>query len=527
MFVEINRGRSFRGLAQYCLHDVDAQTSDRVAFVETRNLATTDPQAAWRVMAAKHYMQDELKRRAGIGKGGRKDGKPVGHLLIGWRNDEAEAQQLDRAQMVAAASGALRAIDAHHHEAMIVAHTDTEHPHCHVIINLVGDDGRLKKNWKERLKLSKFALEQEIKHHGEPICKQRLQNHQDRQAGETPEPVKKKARHLYELDKAAANDDVVRKFAEQHVAELKSFACEREGQTKRHQHEQVELREQLSARTRRLWQNTERTIRESRTAIRKETSQKRAELLNQQEADRREFEANETSLKGSVGNAMSMIDWDRVLGKNTDDRSQGLSYAFEILTSEGHRRQQIQEQQKAEREKLRAEQRAAEQRKHDRLKEKELQRIRDLRSGYVRNAATLRKRQDEERTRLQSRQQDLKKQRDLVLQKYREEQQLQKQERAAQSKAERDFQQPCQSSGRSTPAKEQTGRSRTRRERKPRKPRKPRQRTTQAKDLAIQGRATGTEAAANIDKAQQEFEQRMREQLRDQWDKSRKADRER
>ena len=82
---------------------------------------------------------------------------------------------------------------------MIIAHNDTadRNPHCHVVINLIGDDGRLKKNYKEREKLSKFALEEEIRVHGKPIIQDRHKRWHDREAGETPTPQKKKARHLY------------------------------------------------------------------------------------------------------------------------------------------------------------------------------------------------------------------------------------------------------------------------------------------------------------------------------------------
>ena len=135
-------------------------------------------------------------------------------------------------------------------------------------------------------------------------------------------------------------------------------------------------------------------------------------------------------------------------------------------------------------------------------------------------AAQLRERQEQERIQLENRQKDLSKQRDAVLQKYREEQQRLKQQRAAPNRAQQDLQLQFQNSEPSAPTKEATGRSRIRRERKPRQPRKPRERRTHAKDIAVQGQATGTEAAANIDKAQREFEQRMRDQLRHQWDRS-------
>jgi len=78
--------------------------------------------------------------------------------------------------MMNAATGALRSIGADGHEAIVIAHNDTANPHCHIIVNLIGDDGRLKKNWKEREKLSRFALEQEKKIHGEPVVKRREKN---------------------------------------------------------------------------------------------------------------------------------------------------------------------------------------------------------------------------------------------------------------------------------------------------------------------------------------------------------------
>ena len=39
-------GRSFKGAARYYLHDKQADTSERVAFVETVNLPTNDPRRA-------------------------------------------------------------------------------------------------------------------------------------------------------------------------------------------------------------------------------------------------------------------------------------------------------------------------------------------------------------------------------------------------------------------------------------------------------------------------------------------------
>ena len=49
------KGSSFKGCATYVLHDKDAQTSERVAWSETVNLGTSNPHAAWKVMARADY----------------------------------------------------------------------------------------------------------------------------------------------------------------------------------------------------------------------------------------------------------------------------------------------------------------------------------------------------------------------------------------------------------------------------------------------------------------------------------------
>ncbi|GAA5508029.1 hypothetical protein Rcae01_03489 [Novipirellula caenicola] len=54
--------------------------------------------------------------------------------------------------MMTAARGALKAIGADKHQAIVIAHNDTtgNNPHCHIIVNLIGDDGRLKDNSDEK-----------------------------------------------------------------------------------------------------------------------------------------------------------------------------------------------------------------------------------------------------------------------------------------------------------------------------------------------------------------------------------------
>ena len=497
MFVEITRGRSFKGLAQYCLHDVDRKGDERVSFAETRNLGTDNPDVAWRIMAAKHYLQDELKEKAGVGRGGAKDGKPVGHLLISWKKEEAEAQQLSHQGMKKAAYGALRAIGADGHQAIIIGHTDTAHPHCHIIVNLIGEDGRLKKNWKEREKLSKFALKAEKAVHGEAIVKTREKNWLDRKAGETPAPVKKKPRHLYELDKAAKKCEQTRKFVRQHKQQLADLEQHKQAQKQRHKRHKETLLALHHRRNRKTIAVTQRQVRSSRTTVRRSYDQNWRELLNEQEAQRRSFEVNEQDLKGSLSNAMKLINWKLLLRRKREPNQLRLGDAFQILTKEGARRDQLKQQQQAEQEKLRSRQRQEEQAKEQALQKEQEAQLRGQRKAYVRKADAMKKRQARSHERLKEQQQQLTRQRNEVLKAFRDREQQRKLDRLRQLRVEVGLIERQQEGQRNkerlseTPQVERQAEpkqietalptaaieskpTRTRRERQPRQPRQPR-----------------------------------------------------
>ena len=77
------KGSSFKGAAAYLLHDKGrVDSDDRVAWIETRNLATDDREIAWRIMAATAMDQARLKEEAGIKKTGRKSDKHVLHVSM-------------------------------------------------------------------------------------------------------------------------------------------------------------------------------------------------------------------------------------------------------------------------------------------------------------------------------------------------------------------------------------------------------------------------------------------------------------
>ena len=79
-------------------------------------------------MAATAKAAPDLKRLAGGSRGGRKLGNPVLHYSLSWARGETP----DRREMSRAVDGSLEG-----HEALIVAHDDTRHPHVHVVANRV------------------------------------------------------------------------------------------------------------------------------------------------------------------------------------------------------------------------------------------------------------------------------------------------------------------------------------------------------------------------------------------------------
>ena len=179
-------GRSFAGVAAYCLHDAPEpddrrpETSERVGWTDTRNLATIRVERAARLMAATAKAAPDLKRLAGGARGGRKLAKPVLHYSLSWARDETPTRQ----EMSRAVDGSLEALGLEGHEALIVAHDDTRHPHVHVVANRVDPEtGKAAKLGNSKLRLSRWAEGYE-REQGRIRCERRVKNNARRRAGE-------------------------------------------------------------------------------------------------------------------------------------------------------------------------------------------------------------------------------------------------------------------------------------------------------------------------------------------------------
>ena len=173
-----NRGHSFKGAGAYYLHDKDhANTSDRVSWTHTHNHSTDDPQKALNRMAYTAMIADKLKYKAGVSSKGRKaTAGAVYTFSLSYHKEQSPTKQ----NMIDDAFEALGVLDLKDHQAVMVAHNDTEHPHVHVICNLVNPvNGRTKQMSLDRNKFSEWAEKHE-REHGKIYCPERVKNNEKR-----------------------------------------------------------------------------------------------------------------------------------------------------------------------------------------------------------------------------------------------------------------------------------------------------------------------------------------------------------
>ncbi|MFE3839506.1 AAA family ATPase [Pseudogemmobacter sonorensis] len=172
------RGRSFRDLSKYLFQgEAHRPAPDRVLWAQAINSRISDPAEAWREMAWTAEHAAELKEAAGVRRGGRKNEAPVWHVSLNWHESERPTPE----EMQAAGLEVLQRFGLEQHQAVMVAHGDTGHPHLHLMVNLVShEDGRsvdVSKNTKRRL--SAWALDYD-RERGNEHCPQREINAEKR-----------------------------------------------------------------------------------------------------------------------------------------------------------------------------------------------------------------------------------------------------------------------------------------------------------------------------------------------------------
>ncbi len=407
------KGSSFKGAAAYLLHDKGrADTSERVAWTEIRNLAVHDPQLAWRVMAATALDQKRLKAQAGVKNTGRKSDKHVLHLTLSWHPEQSPSRE----DMIQAADQAIQALGAGDRQAMIVAHNDEDHPHVHVLINRVSpQDGRHLSSSKEKLKLSEWA--QAYEEQTGIYCENRIINNEMRKAGSYVRGAKNVARHLFEAQRAAAANDNDGLQAFLDTQRKKDAALSQKGRALAalHSLRLDKLAQAHRARQTAFTRRIKADVEKARIAVVERYRSEWAELNKHQRAEREVFESLETSLFGRAGNIVRTI---RVSAQDVGtDKTGIISRAFRILTNEGERRTTFDRGQQRARSALKARQKAEIGRETKVIKAQYTEGKANLRATYLKERQDLLASHAVERDRLKADWKERSKEREIGLRK--------------------------------------------------------------------------------------------------------------
>lgn len=394
-----SKGSSFKGAAQYLLHDKGrAQSSERVAWTETRNLAVDDPEIAWRIMAATAIDQARLKEQAGVKNTGRKSDKHVLHFTLAWHPD----QEPTREEMSQAADTAIAALGGSDRQAMVIAHNDQKHSHVHIILNRVSPtDGRHLSSSKEKLKLSEWAQGFE-EDEGKIRCKNREHNNNLRKNGEYVRGQKDKSKHIFEDQVgAAANDnDRGRAVAADQRKKDHALALRSRNTAEMQKRAWSKLADSHRARKTTLARSLRKQISKARDTVREEFRPKWIDLNQHQRSERETFDALELKFWGRASNIAKAIKLSREdIG---DDKSNIIIRAFNISTNEHERRASFARAQERARAALQREQAEKARLRTDELKRAQEPKMAEARAYFFAERQMLEKTQAAQNARLQA-----------------------------------------------------------------------------------------------------------------------------
>ncbi len=194
-------GTSFKGLALYLMHDPDkAETAERVAWTHTLNLAHDDIPSAVHEMLWTTRAADQLKREAGIRRGGRTLESPVKHFSLNWHPSDQPSPE----EMIEAVKDFLEHMGWEDRQAVLIAHNDMTYSHVHVMLNAVSPkDGRSIDTAYEKARASNWALSYE-RSESRIHCTQRLKPFSEREPAPTRDVWLKMKAAEEEFDHAEA-----------------------------------------------------------------------------------------------------------------------------------------------------------------------------------------------------------------------------------------------------------------------------------------------------------------------------------
>lgn len=133
-------GKSFIGLGAYLATGKGGEDPERVLWSHGINLPSDDIKAGAAIMRSHANENTRVE-------------KPVYHFSIAWHPSEFDGT--DQAKALAIVSETLNDLGLSDHQALAIAHRDTEHFHVHVMVNRINPETG--KSWKQGL--SMIALE--------------------------------------------------------------------------------------------------------------------------------------------------------------------------------------------------------------------------------------------------------------------------------------------------------------------------------------------------------------------------------
>lgn len=363
----------FQGTAQYLLHDISGKTTERVAWTEVRNVASRNPEVAWRVMAATSMDQDRLKQRSGVKNTGRKSKEHALHFSLAWHPEERD--KLNRQEMMRAVNTVLQVMGAQEHQCLVVAHKDGGAPHCHVLLNRVHPrDGRLLSSSFEKLKASRWAEAYE-KERGKIYCEQRVINNDARERGEFIRAEKEQPRQVHELAKVASyNPSLREKLLANHRHQAALLKVAERKMKQRHKETWQGLSEKYLRLRKAVDLKTREVIARNKNQIQTMFRPKWEELYHGQQAELRDFEQRERLFMGRMKNILQAVDFKALLWDDPNkNKTSRLGDLFRLACNAGARREVLNRQHKRAktalaREQSRLVQQAVQARKGERVK---------------------------------------------------------------------------------------------------------------------------------------------------------------
>ena len=181
----VSDGRGIDGLMSYLMHDKVTPgdryptTAERVAWaVPIGGSPTADVDLCVRIMQGVTADAAILKQLSGASNRGRKLRNPYAHFMTSWPPGETPSRE----EMLEAAGGQLEALECADRLVIVVAHTDTEHHHFHLVVCKVHPEtGKAASLDHSGLKLSHFA-EQWERDHGGIVIENRVRRNEARAA---------------------------------------------------------------------------------------------------------------------------------------------------------------------------------------------------------------------------------------------------------------------------------------------------------------------------------------------------------